>query len=1233
MPFATYKNLAGFSPEKIALLEKDFAGLNESRGDLAERAVRYVVDGDDANVLEALAKAHNPAQQLRLIRPLGTYHPNNHDDAARNDFFATVEPGASEPYLRLAKVYEAAAKGSSSVQLHFQIYYGGLPWLELFLQEVWIRGMRLQIRRHVQPYFPLSLIEDMLAAEGHDPALLIKNLFSTEPQDNLRFLWAMTFKALSGFNASITKHREVVANALLQADAARKVELLEMLDKHDVSPDSFLPELVSLATSGAKTVREATVPLLSHVREQARPFVEQVAMQGAATERAAAIRWLARFACDVAKEFLLARQQAENAPKVQEAIGEALSELTDSPAAVTCDTAPCLPPIGPVETVVPLTASAREAIAELIEAYNEAAIERNQALALHRQQHPGHGQPDSPIYDQTRIDETCRLLETLTDAAPLLNGEPPLPLLYGANTFDHFNRLAQHPDIRLIHLVRLMTLTGYITARHWANPTMFWGTDGSLRAYHEHHIPGVTLREFAAVLEGIGIDSRMIGYELLSGDQSRFQWLADGSVEYFSERLDILQKSLDARALAGTFHYEWLGARTNALKLLSHFPSVPPSLIGRIWQIAIGAGKTDRAAAQRIMERVPDFRQRVADALTSGDYQTRVVAAEWLGRSRDKQAAAVLHKALAKEKQDAAKDAMLTALERLGEAIDRYLDRDQLLAAAERGLKKGLHKDLAWFPCHSWPEVRWQNSNEPVPVEILNWFLANTHKLGSPEAGALLRRYCRQFAPDDRQTLGLFVLRSWIEHDIHRKHSDAQARQLAKQQAAQSHRMFPQVMTLQQWEDAAYRMLSLECLGSAVKQKGILALAAACCGDEAVKIVGDYLKQWYGHRAAQCKALVAMLASLDRPAAIQLLLSVANRFRTKGIREEAEKYVKIVAERKGWTIDELADRTVPTAGFDDSLSLELDYGSRQLTARLLPDFTIALADENGKPLKSLPEPRKDDDPDKAKAARKQLSTAKSELKKLVAQQKARLYEAMCTERTWSYADWNAYLHQHPIVGRLCQRLVWAVLDGERLSQTFRPLDDGTLTDENDEQVVVPAGAQLRLAHGSLVSPETSAAWTQHFADYEVELLFVQFGRPGYVLPDDKQDATELADFEGHLIEAFKLRGLATRLGYTRGPAQDGGWFYHYEKTLAGMGLKLELRFSGNGLPEENRTVALMSLHFLPTGGESAGMPFDQPGTPLRDVPGVLLSECYHDLATIAAAGTGYDADWQKKVGM
>jgi hypothetical protein len=1256
---ATYKNTAGFSPEKIKLLEEDLAGLNESGSDLAERSVRYIVDGEDAAVLEALAKAHKPAEQIRLVINLQTFRANSSNNSrARANFFATIDPLGHAPYLRLAKVYEAAAKGGPPVQLLFQLYYGGLVWLELFLREL---GM---FNRTGQPGFPLSYLEAMLADEGQDPALLIKAVFSSEAQDYMRANPVLTIKSLPGFRDSVLKHGNVVSEALARADAVRALELLGILSEHKIPPEPFIQALVSLAVSTTKKVREAAAPLLGQAPQQAQPLIEQLAVQGNPAQRAASIHWLGRFAGKAAKEFLLERQQAERAKKVQEAIGDALGEMQQSPVIAESRPAPAPGPLAPVEVDVPLTSAARSMISELIEAYNRAAVERNQLLAKQRQQHPGHAWADLPTYDRTRVDDVCATLEKETDLSSFFGDNPLFNWQVSNDIQKYLDRFVSHPDIRLIHVVRLLGLIGMINARATGRTTVLMAWSGPyFRRFHEQHPGQFTLRDLAAVLEAVGLEGDAPGRDLLSAYVHRPAWMAPYFEAYFQEHLDLLRDALENRTFGGRFDYEWRGARERALDIVSRFSELPPKLIGCIWAIAIGSGKTDRAAAQAMIERVPDVRQRLTDALASGDYQTRVLAADWLGRLADRWAAPLLHKAVAKEKQDAAKDAMLTALERLDESIERYLDRDQLRAEAERGLKKGLHKDLAWFPVNSWPDARWQDSNEPVPPEILNWFLAQTFKLGSPEAGALLRRYCQQIVPQDREALGMFVLQCWLEHDLRRTYTDAEARQLAKQQAATSQQQAKQALqwaqqtaqqnpqlaahynqmlptythmanlSLQDLEESHYKMLAAQCSDSAIKQKGILAVAAACCGDEAVEVVDAYLKKWYGYRAAQCRALIAMLASLDRPLAIQLLLSVANRFRTKSIREEAEKYVKLVAERKGWTIDELADRTVPTAGFEQDLSLELDYGPRKITARLRPDLTIGLTDESGKPLKSLPDPRKDDDADKAKAAKKTFSTAKSDLKKLVAQQTSRLYEAMCTERTWPYADWDAYLFGHPIVRQLCQRLVWGVLEGDRLTKTFRPLDDGTLTDEQDAQVAVAPNARLRLVHGSLVSSETSAAWVQHFADYQVDPLFTQLGRDRYVLSEAKQDATQVTDFEGHLIEAFKLRSQVTRLGYTRGPTGDGGWFYEYEKTLTGMGTKVVIRFSGNGLPEENRTVALISLHFAPTAGEPGGFSFDQPGIPLRDVPGVLLSESYHDLAAIAAAGTGYEADWQKKVEM
>jgi hypothetical protein len=232
---------------------------------------------------------------------------------------------------------------------------------------------------------------------------------------------------------------------------------------------------------------------------------------------------------------------------------------------------------------------------------------------------------------------------------------------------------------------------------------------------------------------------------------------------------------------------------------------------------------------------------------------------------------------------------------------------------------------------------------------------------------------------------------------------------------------------------------------------------------------------------------------------------------------------------------------------------------------------------------------------------------------------------MCTERRWRWADLRLYLFDHPVVGRLCRSLVWLADGGER-AITFRPLGDGTLTSLGDEAVTLSEEASVRLAHPLSLEPETITGWLAHLRDYELEPPFDQLGPAPYRLPEAARGQTKLRDFEGHLVQAFKLRAHATRLGYVRGSSEDGGYFFFYRRSYPGLGLEARLEFSGNQLPEENRTVALLAIEVVRTGPED-GPP---EAVALEELPPALVSACYNDLQAIAAAGTGFDPDWTSK---
>lgn len=612
------------------------------------------------------------------------------------------------------------------------------------------------------------------------------------------------------------------------------------------------------------------------------------------------------------------------------------------------------------------------------------------------------------------------------------------------------------------------------------------------------------------------------------------------------------------------------------------------------------------------------------------------MAAEWLGRLRHSPAIPALEAAVSREKNDMAKGAMLDALQLLGRPVERYLDRDALAEEASRALAKPLPKDLDWFPWSAFPQVRWADSGEPVSSEVVRSMLVQAVRQKSAEPNAVLRKYCSMFDRREREALGQFILDNWLREDV-RPISPDEARQRAAGSAQSIHSYMSQYP--QYYQDSPYKGRSLEEItamllpgylrtpaGSAIGSKGLLAVAAACAGERAAPVVARYLKEYYGSRASQGKALIAMLAWVEHPSATQLMLAVGSRFRTKSFQEEAIRQAEALAERNNWTLSELVDRTIDSAGFDEAGEMELSYGERRFTARLAPDLSIELENPEGRKISSLPEPRQIEDAALAKEAKKALPSARKQVRSTVEQQTDRLYEALCTQRDWSFQDWDLYLNRHPIVRRLVQRLVWAQVEGGEVVRTFRPLDDGSLTDSQDDEVTLALDARVQLAHDWLLDATEVERWQKHLVDYEVKPLFQQFGKGTYRLPDSKTGEVAVKDFEGHLIQAFSLRGRALKLGYARGPAEDGGWFMSYVKRFPTLGIEAVIEFTGNPLPEENRTVGLIGLSF--TDGKSE--PWDRRPMPLSTVPKVLLSECYSDLRLIAADGTGYDPNWRNK---
>jgi|GEM_PF-2208216 len=753
-----------------------------------------------------------------------------------------------------------------------------------------------------------------------------------------------------------------------------------------------------------------------------------------------------------------------------------------------------------------------------------------------------------------------------------------------------------------------------------------------LDAFTAHFFGGLAKEEVARRLAG-ALDVRTLRDAVAAAGRTPRplplgayeQFPAPNIWPYFAERLEDIDQ-----AFAN-------GAEQDAMAALSRFPKIPKRFVAPLLNLALSDKRTQWAPAQHLLGDAPSLTALIVPQLASKAAERRRVAAQWIGKRSDISAIIPLRAAARKERSAPVYAAILNALKALGADLSEYFDEATLLAAAEQRLANADAESKGWFPSEAAPDLFWADGRPLKRALMRHWLqIADDLKLAS--GNAQIDLYLDQLRPDCAEAFGLFTLRAWLARDTTPISEEDLARLGAE--IFQLYQATPNVggryadgSTFVSWAHLD-EVTPAACLGlarqhfsgrlafSAYDNRGLLAIAARAPAAEMVRLIRPYLKDNY-KRMGQCKTLLDCLAANGAPAGLQLIFATATKSKNKGVQKHASVLVDTLAEARGWTRDQLADRTVPTAGLDETGALPLPIGDRVYFARLGADLGLALFNPDGGKIAALPAPKDETLAAAAKEAKAALATAKKELKQTIEMQSARFYEALCAERVWSVEDFRSFILQHPILSRLAERLIWQALDadGAPLS-TFRPLGDGTLTDARDAATTIDGAACVRLAHLAAIEADDAEAWRRHLSDYETKPLFPQLTRPRRTLPPELAEADTLEDRQGWVMDTYKLRSIATKLGWKRGSILDAGSFDTYEKALPGIALKAVLSFSGSMVPEENTPAAIHGLRFerIHTNGASAPML-------LKDAPPVLLSEAWNDYHDIAASGA-FDPGWE-----
>lgn len=683
----------------------------------------------------------------------------------------------------------------------------------------------------------------------------------------------------------------------------------------------------------------------------------------------------------------------------------------------------------------------------------------------------------------------------------------------------------------------------------------------------------------------------------------------------------------------------WLGLKVEdglnentltALSMLAFLPALPARYGAILLNIAMIGKKEERKKARAVLDRSSGYENQLTMLLEDSRQDVRAAAAKWLGEIGWQDAVKPLGQRLKKEKSAIVQAALLAALKAFGQDISAHVGPAALLKDAERRLKSASFKEVDWLDLATLPQVRYMNG-QPVPSEVLRWWIALSVKLKAPGETGLFDLYLEQLQPEDACRLSTWLFDAWIDHDTappERADAEAKARQCFNSIGSYWKAYFPERAdwTKEQQLVHWFRQAMAETPNSGAKSKGLLALTVKVTPAHAVAKVRTYLRK-HGGRTSQSTALLELMAAKGDAMSLQVVIASATRLRQKGVQAKAKEMVQAVADRKDWTMDQLADRTVPTGGLEDDGTLELPCsgGDKVYLARLDEKLGLSLFNPDGKAVKTLPASGDEE----TKAAKKALSSAKKEIKQAVGFQTNRLFEAMCCGRSWQLEDWQRDFYHHPLMRKLVERLIWQCTDSEGTAlATFRPTAEGEFIDAADADVALSRFTVLRLAHASTMTGEEAAAWRGHMKDYEIVPLFDQVRQDLPVLQEEMKAVTAIDDRLGWVYDAFTLRSAAARAGYERGDALDGGGFDCYTKHFSSIGIVAVVQFTGNHVAQENIQVALKTLFFerLPAGqsrgyGSNKKLQLDKP-------PPVLVTECWADLHKIAEKAA-FDPDWEK----
>ena len=371
------------------------------------------------------------------------------------------------------------------------------------------------------------------------------------------------------------------------------------------------------------------------------------------------------------------------------------------------------------------------------------------------------------------------------------------------------------------------------------------------------------------------------------------------------------------------------------------------------------------------------------------------------------------------------------------------------------------------------------------------------------------------------------------------------------------------------------------------------------------------------------------------------MLKVRVKFGTA--QKQIEKAFDALAASMGLPREEIEELGVPSYGLGEVGLLREELGEHAAEVRVDgSDVKLAFFKPDGKPMKSVPAAVKKEHADELK----ELKQTQKDVAGMLPAQASRLDALFLADKSWPIATWRERYLDHPLVGTLARRLIWAV-DGTPAAWL-----DGALVDVDDVPLQAGEDATVRLWHPIDSDPAGIEAWRAWLERHRVTQPFKQAHRELYLLTDaERNTGTYSNRFAAHVIRQHQFNALCAARGWKnqlRLMVDDT--VEAPRRTLETFGLRAEFWVEGVGEDYGSDTtesgaflhLATDQVRFYPAGaarnyqhaggGQYGTWGPDEPENrplSLDRVHPLVLSEILRDVDLfVGVASVGNDPTWQ-----